>query len=463
MKYPFSAPASKVPYQGEITIPDLPPSVTPSFSGVVPIDDVPPQNQPPTANAGSDTEITLPNNTVILDGRGSDPEGNAVSFLWVKFSGSGNLLAPNAARCEVAGLTEGVSIFRLTTKDDKGASSTPDDVRVTVRPAVVIPPTTPGKYEGFGSQAIGGGNSSDVRTVKTQTEFFNNLGNNRTIKFGSNCTITKAIYTSNLQYCTIDANGFDVTFENIDDDGISFEGSNAHHNILTGIRVRNCTGDGINVVGGAHDIVIDHCSVSECGDGLIDVAGGKNVTIQWCLMGKGLSGWSGATLGTCITSSWLYNLINPATPGSVGERCPLIHAAYDPGPQNPNADIRMNVIMNFGRSGGTGSGYGTSICHNARGNVVNNYYYDKESASKAICKDDGYGSGNNGQIYSAGNHITTGSTILSATMANNHAEFPIPAQYKPAMVTALEAKAKVKAEVGPAVKNTYEKGLIASI
>ena len=56
-------------------------------------------NHPPVASAGKDTIITLPVNTVMLDGSAStDPDNNIVSYAWTKISGpsSFNIVNVNA-------------------------------------------------------------------------------------------------------------------------------------------------------------------------------------------------------------------------------------------------------------------------------------------------------------------------------------------------------------------------------
>lgn len=448
MKYPVPANATEV----EI--------LDPKFTiGIPP----PVINQPPTADAGSDITITLPVNTVKLLGRGVDPEGSGVTFLWSKVSGAGsNFLSPNSANTDVTNLTQGSYVFRITVTDDKGATKS-DEVNITVKPAViVVPPTTPGKYQGFGVAAESAMNQGNVINIDSASQFNSNLGSNRILRLVKNIEITGRFTWDNFSNLFIDANGFDFWIKCNEGNGISLEGSGANRIILKGIRVTGAPVDGINVVDGAHDIIIDHCSSYGNGDGNIDIAGGIRVTVCYCIMGGGKAGWGGAMLLTAPNVSGYLNLINPATSGQPGERGPLVHHNYG-ADGNPHADWRNNITMNFGRSGGTGSGYGTAVAYTAKANVVNNYYYDKESASNSISSSDGYGTGNTGQVYSAGNHITNGSTIYPATMANNHAEFPIPAANKITMLTALEAKAKVKAEVGPAVKNPYEQGLINAI
>src|SRR5205814_8410175 len=43
-------------------------------------------NQPPSANAGADKNITLPTNSVVLSGSGADPDGAIASYQWTKRS-----------------------------------------------------------------------------------------------------------------------------------------------------------------------------------------------------------------------------------------------------------------------------------------------------------------------------------------------------------------------------------------
>lgn len=91
----------------------------------------------PTANAGSAQIITLPINLISLDGTGTDPDGNAVTYKWTKVSGSTvNILNDTSASTSAMNLKAGVYVFRLTVTDIKGATAS-DDVEVTVKsPAV---------------------------------------------------------------------------------------------------------------------------------------------------------------------------------------------------------------------------------------------------------------------------------------------------------------------------------------
>jgi len=100
----------------------------------------PPPNQPPTAQAGSDQSITLPQNSVSLQGAGSDPDGSISTFSWMQTGGpsAAALSHPSAASTTASGLVQGTYIFRLTVTDNNGASAH-DEVTITVNPAAVTP------------------------------------------------------------------------------------------------------------------------------------------------------------------------------------------------------------------------------------------------------------------------------------------------------------------------------------
>lgn len=96
---------------------------------------------PPVANAGTAHTITLPVNSVSLDGSASTaPAGSISSYTWSKLSGpvGGVIIAPSNATTTVTGLTEGVYSFQLTVADNLGATSNAA-VSVTVK-AAPLPP-----------------------------------------------------------------------------------------------------------------------------------------------------------------------------------------------------------------------------------------------------------------------------------------------------------------------------------
>ena len=96
-----------------------------------------PVNQPPVANAGADMTITLPLNTVNLNGASSsDPDGTIANYNWSQASGpsQSSITSPANSSTGVSGLVQGVYVFTLKVTDNSGATSS-DVVSVTVNPA----------------------------------------------------------------------------------------------------------------------------------------------------------------------------------------------------------------------------------------------------------------------------------------------------------------------------------------
>jgi hypothetical protein len=82
-------------------------------------------NKVPVANAGTTKSITLPANTVTLDGSASsDADGNIASYNWTKISGgAATIVNSTMAATTVSGLVAGQYTFNLKVTDNKGASS----------------------------------------------------------------------------------------------------------------------------------------------------------------------------------------------------------------------------------------------------------------------------------------------------------------------------------------------------
>ncbi len=91
-------------------------------------------NKPPIAVAGSDRVITLPTDSVLLDGRqSSDPDGTISSYLWTKISGpsSFTISSSSVAITIVKILVEGVYQFELKVTDN-GELTAKDTIQITV-------------------------------------------------------------------------------------------------------------------------------------------------------------------------------------------------------------------------------------------------------------------------------------------------------------------------------------------
>jgi subtilisin family serine protease len=89
-------------------------------------------NQLPTADAGADI-TTNPGKNVPLSGRGSDPEGTPLTYLWTQLTGTPVTIrdATSANASFTAPSTTGTMSFRLRVTDAGGASGV-DDVMVHV-------------------------------------------------------------------------------------------------------------------------------------------------------------------------------------------------------------------------------------------------------------------------------------------------------------------------------------------
>lgn len=90
----------------------------------------------PVVSAGADASIVLPVNSISLSGTATDNDGAIASYAWTKISGgSATLSGVSGAVLSVSAMIEGAYTFRLTVKDNSGATST-DDVTVNVLTAV---------------------------------------------------------------------------------------------------------------------------------------------------------------------------------------------------------------------------------------------------------------------------------------------------------------------------------------
>lgn len=91
-------------------------------------------NNPPIANAGNDEVITLPVNSILLNGSASrDPDGTITRWLWTKVAGPDSFAIINAfaVKTMVTNLKAGTYQFELKVTDNGGLSAT-DRVSIKV-------------------------------------------------------------------------------------------------------------------------------------------------------------------------------------------------------------------------------------------------------------------------------------------------------------------------------------------
>ena len=99
-------------------------------------------NKPPIANAGSDQVITLPTDSISLDGSASnDPDGTISGWLWKNISGpaSFSFISSSSVKTIVRNLVAGIYQFELNITDNKGLSAK-DTLQV-----IVNDPTQPNR------------------------------------------------------------------------------------------------------------------------------------------------------------------------------------------------------------------------------------------------------------------------------------------------------------------------------
>jgi len=73
------------------------------------------ENAVPVANAGASQTITLPINSVTVNGIGADADGQVVGYLWSKLSGpaSPTIVNPASAATVISGLSQGSYVFQI--------------------------------------------------------------------------------------------------------------------------------------------------------------------------------------------------------------------------------------------------------------------------------------------------------------------------------------------------------------
>jgi hypothetical protein len=89
-------------------------------------------NQAPIANAGPNKTVTLPSTSITLYGSAKDNDGSIASYKWTQYGGAYAAIGNStSAAANITGLKAGSYYFRLTVKDNAGATDY-DNVLVTV-------------------------------------------------------------------------------------------------------------------------------------------------------------------------------------------------------------------------------------------------------------------------------------------------------------------------------------------
>ncbi|XP_034947675.1 dyslexia-associated protein KIAA0319 [Chelonus insularis] len=101
----------------------------------------PPTNKPPTADAGKNITIALPQTRVVLNGENSKDDIKLVSYHWEQLTGPNKVefTSANKSSTNVTNLTKGIYTFKLTVIDDNGNKDS-DTVTVEVTQNKNAPP-----------------------------------------------------------------------------------------------------------------------------------------------------------------------------------------------------------------------------------------------------------------------------------------------------------------------------------
>lgn len=433
----------------------------------------PPPNTPPSVNAGLSQAITLPVNAVTLSGTASDPDGMIASYLWSQVSGPNNavIVSPASSNTSVTGLIAGVYVFKLTATDNKGAVASAS-VNVTVNPEV-IPPVVPSGYMGFGSQVKGGeafknspyhvtnlkasGAGSLADGIKSNSYIVFDVGGVITgFRFDVGNNVSGTFFNLTIDGTTAPSPG--ITLDNTGAGGntLGFEGTGNHDIIIKGIRAINAIGgDNFHFLG-ATNVILDHCSAWGAGDGNCDITNScKNFTIQNCIFGPGCQcsengsdRWGGNMLIAYGTGRITihHSIFYSRTPTGIAERNPGAMNQSGTIPDPCVLDFVSNVVYNWGRNSGSGSGYGTALFYGSYGNVRNSYYYIDNTGGgiNNAVSENPYGNPK-GTIYAIGNISGNSGKVngFTATTA-----YPIDAIYQVAQEDACSSLKMVLGAAG---------------
>lgn len=164
----------------------------------------PPINRPPTVDAGAGQTITLPTNTVNLNGTASDdglPQGSTLGVSWSKVSGPGAVTFSAATNTSTNATfsVAGTYVLRLTASDTQLTSS--DTITITVVPGNQPPVVNAGPDGTItlpDSANLNGSVSDDgLPSGSTVTVLWSKTGGPGSVTFGNpNIAVTTASFST---------------------------------------------------------------------------------------------------------------------------------------------------------------------------------------------------------------------------------------------------------------------------
>jgi hypothetical protein len=269
-------------------------------------------------------------------------------------------------------------------------------------------PSSAQTYQGFGANTLGGQNG-EVYHVTTLEDYNPNasppeppivgslrhalLEGNRHIKFDVGGVIeTKArlrVRGANITIDGLTAPAPGITIRNF---GLRLAGNDgAHDVIIRGIRVHivnNVPGqeDGIAIVAGAHNIVIDHVSVRGASDENIGINNSHDITISWSILAEPLAP---RRTNMLITNGANRITLHHNLFFKADRRNPwitwleLVPSSLPPQSPEVVADVRNNLMWEVSNEE---SSHGIVVFGGAKANVVENVFKATEGVSERAQK-----------------------------------------------------------------------------
>lgn len=269
--------------------------------------------------------------------------------------------------------------------------------------AMVLPTSGSSAYDGFGRNATGGAGGAIV-TVTTTADL---------VTYAT----ASAPYVISVQGTIVLGNNVNVasnkTIQGIDStstiNGDLLVGNGASNVIVRFLNITNPLlvgdGDGVTIINGATNVVIDHCTFTDCADGSLDVTNGSDsVTVSWCRFRYvnqtvhnnvnlvGSSDTRSADLGTLHVTfhhCWYDK--------SCIERMPSVRFG------------RVHVYNNY--YGATGNNYCVRTRLYAECRVENNFFENVQNPWEILTT-----SGtSNGRLFAANNNVSFGDSTSGVT------------------------------------------------
>jgi hypothetical protein len=348
-------------------------------------------------SSSNDADLDTDGQYTVSWSSASDPESGVAAYeLQEQIAGTAGWVTvamTTARRHSVkARLNNTKYLYRVRARNGAGISSGhvySDGITVQMNPTE--PP--PVSYQGFGALTPGGDGQPVYRVTNLSDSGPGSLRaavsqGNRTVVFdvGGEINLSDHIYVSGA-FVTID--GFTAPAPGITlrNRGLHIHGTRGGHDVIVrGIRVRNSSGDGMQVRKGGYNVVFDRISIQGSADGNLDITeDSRDVTVSWSILAEP----AGAGKNMLIKYnpagvSLHHNLFVKAI-----QRNPHVRIDdSDTAARELTLDMRNNVIW------GWAGGYGTQIWHGAWANLVGNFFANPGASANdkaeaiIVCGDD---------------------------------------------------------------------------